>query len=102
MCNTLLHQLQLHVPHLIPHKLSKLLLLQHLPFLQALCSAVQHHLDLVSKLQQQMWAALSSTAQVSSANTLLGLRQDYMRMLGAVLTLAAPTSMKGMQLHLIG
>lgn len=71
---------------------------QHEPLLlhslQALCSAVQHHLDLVSKLQQQMWAALSGTAQVSSANTLLGLRQDYMRMLGAVLSLAAPTSMK--------
>lgn len=63
--------------------------------LQALCAAVQHHLDLISKLQQQMWSCLGNTAQATSANILVGLQPSYLRAMGAIFTLAAPISMNG-------
>lgn len=42
-----------------------------------------------------MWLSMGSAAQSSSASTLLGLKRNYMRALGALLSLAAPTSLKG-------
>ncbi|KAA6417838.1 MAG: anaphase-promoting complex subunit 2-like [Trebouxia sp. A1-2] len=61
--------------------------------LQALCTVVQHHMQLIRQLQQQMWACLGSAAQASSTAVLVGLQQQYMRTAGAMLSNAAPCSM---------
>ncbi|DBA88589.1 hypothetical protein WJX77_003031 [Trebouxia sp. C0004] len=61
--------------------------------LQTLCTVVQHQMQLIRQLQQQMWACLGSAAQASSTAALVGLQQQYMRTAGAMLSNAAPCSM---------
>lgn len=60
--------------------------------LQTLCAVVQHHLQLIKQLQQQMWALLGSPGPASASSVLLGLRQRYTRTAEAMLTCAAPIS----------
>ena len=91
--------LQLHEYNWSPHQLAAysccILLMLALTFLQTLCTAVQHHTQLIRQLQQQMWACLGSAAQASSTAVLVGLQQQYMRTAGAMLSNAAPCSMAG-------
>lgn len=63
--------------------------------LQTLCAVVQHHLQLIKQLQQQMWALLGSPGPASASSVLLGLRQRYTRTAEAMLTCAAPISIVG-------
>lgn len=70
------------------------LLLMHI--LQTLCAVVQHHLQLIKQLQQQMWDTLGSPGQASAASVLLGLQHRYTRTAEAMLTIAAPTRVVGM------
>ncbi len=73
------------------------LLMLALISLQTLCTVVQHHMQLIRQLQQQMWACLGSAAQASSTAVLVGLQQQYMRTAGAMLSNAAPCSITGRQ-----
>lgn len=63
--------------------------------LQTLCAVVQHHLQLIKQLQQQMWASLGSPGQALAASMLLGLQHRYTQTAEAMLTIAAPTSVVG-------
>ncbi len=71
-----------------------------LVLLQELCAVVQHHMQLICQLQQQMWACLDGAAQASSTTVLLGLQQQYMRTAGAMLSIAAPISLTGTTYHI--
>ena len=74
-----------------------ILLMLTLTLLQTLCAVVQHHMQLIRQLQQQMWVCLGSAAQASSTAVLVGLQQQYMRTAGALLSNASPCSMTGRQ-----
>ena len=54
-------------------------------------------MQLITQLQQQMWACLGRAAQSSSIAVLLGLQQQYMRAAGAMLSTAAPVPITGMR-----
>ena len=64
---------------------------------QALCSVVQHHMQLIKHLQRQMWSCLGGAAEAATTTVLLGLQQQYMRTASAMLSIAAPCSITGTQ-----